>query len=158
MRISDIQIKKRKESVTLSAQITFQGEKPQIMYFKVPREYESFLVADASPFFAALLLPAMKRKESIVIEDTVSAKLLSNASKIMKLFGEWKVGLSNVQIESKKANDAFTPAYAACFFSAGVDSFTTFLKNKELVKTKVISSDEKITHLILVHGFDIELL
>jgi hypothetical protein len=158
MRISNIRLQKRKNTVRVSAQITFNREKAQVLYFQIPRRFESFLMTDASAFFAALLLPCMKRKESMRIEDSLSLKLATNANNIMKLVTGWNVGLAAIKIESNHTvKDTNEAPFSACFFSAGVDSFATFLKNKELVEMNSISPDEKITHFILVHGFDIEL-
>jgi hypothetical protein len=151
MVISNISYKKDLKTVTLSADITFSGKKTERAYITVDKKYERFIARDVSPFLAAVLLPCMKSKENIFVEGSVSEKFLKNANEIMKLVVKWKIGLSRIKIRTTATTkDSFTPKYTASFFTAGVDSFYTYLKNKHKTTTK-------ISHLILVHGFDIPL-
>lgn len=151
MVISNISYSKNANAVTLSADITFANKKTQRAYITADKQYERFIARDASPFLAAILLPCMKTGEDIFVEGTVSEKLLTNTRDIMKLIVKWNVGLKKIKIRVQDSTkDTFTPKYTASFFTAGVDSFYTYLKNKNKKSTK-------ISHLILVHGFDIPL-
>ncbi len=160
MKISNIKITKNKRIISHSAYITFMRQKTERMYFETNAKNESFISADYSPFLAAVLLPCMKTGEDIIIEGTVSEKLLKSTEKIMNLVAGWNVGLKRVSVIASKAkqskNEIATSPLAprndkavGSFFSAGVDSFYTYLKHKN-------KSDE-ISDLILVHGFDIPL-
>ncbi len=150
MVISNIFLDKDTHFLTLSADIAFRGKSIQRAYLKIDRKYESLISDDASPFLAAVLLPCMKTKENIYIDGNVSAKLLQNTHAIMNLIKKWNIGLSKVKIRCRDVtHDSQKPKFVGSFFTAGVDSFYTYLKKS---KTK-----EKITHLILVHGFDIPL-
>lgn len=151
MVIANISYQKEAKTVTLSADITFDGKKTERAYITVDQKYERFIARDASPFLAAVLLPCMKSKEAIYVDGSVSETLLKSTKAIMKLVSKWNVGLSKISIKAKDiTKDAFKPKYNASFFTAGVDSFYTYLKHKDKKATK-------ITHLILVHGFDVPL-
>ena len=148
MVIKNILFTENEEKVTLSADVVFRGARAETLYFSVDRKFESFVVEDYSPFLVTVLLPCMKTGEDIVIEGSISSKLLDNMEEVMKLVESWGVGLHSVAIEVQKAPDTFDTldTFTASFFSAGVDSFYTYLKNKK-----------EISHLIFVHGFDIPL-
>ena len=150
MVISNIFLGKDTRFLTLSADIAFRGKSVQRAYLKVNKKYESMVINDASPFLAAVLLPCMKTQENIYIDGSVSGKLLENTNAIMHVVKKWNIGLSKIKIRCKEVTqDKGKPKFVGSFFTAGVDSFYTYLKQR---KTK-----DKVTHLILVHGFDIPL-
>jgi len=147
MLIEQIKLTKTKKHIALSAGITFKSTKKQTMYFLTERQYETFIANDASPFLAAVLIPCMKTGENIIIHGTVSQQLLRNTKRIMNLLLSWNRHLHAVEIHADSViKDTFTPRHTGTFFSAGVDSFYTYLKYKKT-----------ISHLIFVNGFDIEL-
>ncbi len=151
MVISNLSIIKNANFVTLAADISFRGKKTQRAYISVDNTYENFLATDASPFLAAVLLPCMKTGENIYVEDNVSNKLLENTDAIMDLVSGWKVGLKKIKVRVKETTrDTSQPHFVGSFFTAGVDSFYTYLKHNKKEK-------DTITHLIMVHGFDIPL-
>ncbi len=94
---------------------------------------------------AATLLPAMKLNLLLRLEGTVSPKLLEGVSKIQEIFNTWDESYNLTKVIPETVSPAKNEdgRGIACFFSGGVDSFYTLLKNKE-----------EITHIILVHGFD----
>src|SRR5437868_4008243 len=150
MVISNIKKTTDAHFVTLSADIAFRGKPIRRAYIRIAKKYESLVVNDASPFLAAVLLPCMKTKENIYVDGSVSEKFLENTNAIMNLVKKWPIDLKKVKIRSKSlTKDTGKPKFIGTFFTAGVDSLYTYLSKK---KTK-----EKITHLILVHGFDIAL-
>jgi hypothetical protein len=150
MRIANVSVSKNFKDITLSADITFRGKSTQHAYFTINKKYEALLSYDTSVFFAAVLLPCMKTHEDIYIDGAISAQLLENSNKIMTLVKKWNIGLNPIKIHAQKiTKDKKKSQFVGEFFTAGVDSFYTYLKMK---KTK-----DRITHLILVHGFDIPL-
>ncbi len=77
--------------------------------------------------------------------------LSPNIERTQDLVISWKIGFSRIEINATQVTaDAHTPHHTASFFTAGVDSFYTYLNNRDKKSTK-------ISHLILVHGFDIPL-
>ncbi|MGH7203719.1 MAG: hypothetical protein ACREHC_04730 [Candidatus Levyibacteriota bacterium] len=68
----------------------------------------------------------------------------------MRLVTSWNIGLKPIDISVKSTNkDNYNAKGIGSFFTAGVDSFYTYLKHK--------TQKDKINHLVLVHGFDIPL-
>lgn len=150
MVIRNIKQTTQNQKITVSAEVQFNGKKPEILYFIVDKQYADFIFPDASPFFAAVLLPCMKRKEDITIEGTISEQLFKYTEQIMVLVTGWNIGLSPVGISAREIiKDSGKPKFVGTFFSAGVDSFYTYLKHTK--------GQDKITHFLLIHGFDIPL-
>ena len=129
----------------MSGQITFKSGKTHSVYFEVDTEHKNLIAKDASPFLAASLAIAMKKHEGIEIDGDISKHLMVNTSGIMKIIRGLGLGYSKISIHAKGLKkDLDKSRNVGCFFSGGVDSFYTYLKNKN-----------KINNLIFVHGFDI---
>ena len=151
MTIKNIQVELTDKTASLSADMQFKSGNNNRIYFSVDRKYGKFIVKDASPFLAVVLFSCMKISENITIEGSVSEKLLKSTQKIMNLVESWNMGMKKVNIKVKQAvKDTINKKNVALFFSGGVDSSYTYLKNKKEGKNK-------ITHLITVHGFDVKL-
>lgn len=147
MRITNIQSSFSNNYHTLSADILFEGEKKQCIFFRIDSADSEMIYNDASPFLAALLLPSMKKGEDIYVDGTISEQLYKNLKNIMNLTAKWNAGFQKVKISVKQIKkDNFIPKYNGCFFTGGVDSFYTYLKHKR-----------SITHFITIHGCDISL-
>jgi lipid II:glycine glycyltransferase (peptidoglycan interpeptide bridge formation enzyme) len=82
----------------------------------------------------------------------VSARLFSAIPKIQDMFclwgrGHWDTNFEHVPVDVEvRSKGAKRGSGVACFFSGGLDSFYTLLKNLD-----------EVTHLIFVRGFDINL-
>jgi hypothetical protein len=153
MKITNIRLRETNDSVSLLADCKIRHIGWDTMYFTVDKKYKDFLYEDASPFAAALLIPAMYLGEDIVVEGSFSRKLHSGMKPIMDKLLEWKWPVKRAEVKSRNIiEDAIEPRAkkVATFFSGGVDSFYTFLKHKD-------DEEDSITHLILVNGNDIDL-
>lgn len=99
---------------------------------------------------AMSLQPAMSAGAPLyVLDEPVSPKLTSASDTIQEIWSCWRTDLRRVPVASVAADVTRSEGRGrgvACFFSGGVDSFYTLLRR-----------NEAITHIILVHGFDIEL-
>ena len=146
MIIKNIKFVKNKKNVTLRADVTFANAHTESVYFTTPLTNDSFVFKDSAPFLAAFLIPCMKRGENITIEGSVSKKQLENTKKIMKLFKKWGIGMHTIEVSAINVTKDTRKGQVGAFFSAGVDSFYTYFKNKSIIR-----------NLILVNGFDIEL-
>ena len=155
MIVRDIEVVERRGGAALKA--TVQPESAgtaafELEYF-VRQGRPEWLAATGDPFVAPLLQLAMARHEGLRVEGRVSPRLLRSVPTIMDIYQAWKPGLARVEVV---APDGAVPhaAGTACglFFSGGVDSFYSLLKNDEASR-----SDERITHLVLVFGFDVRL-
>lgn len=147
MIIKNIHLLSDNTHTTLSADLSFRDEKFQKMFFRVENKYKNFICADASPFLASLLLPCMKRQENIIIKGTVSRRLIITLPKIMEVVEKWDVGFKKISLKvDRTSKDTKKSKASGAFFSGGVDSFYTYLKNKK-----------EVTHFVLIHGWDISL-
>lgn len=148
MEVNNLKYAINSKFVRLSADIVSNNKSVNI-YFEVKKEFSEYIYLDYSPFYAFTLMPAMIKGSNLNIIGDISKKLSKNNIKVQGLLSKWG-NFSKINLEVKNIKDSSDPKYVACFFSLGVDSFYTFLKNKK-------GSNKKITHFILVHGFDVKL-
>lgn len=150
MILSGIQREERPPFCQLSGRVTAAGRGAEggEVWFRLPLEFAGFAAAGGDAFLPALLLPAMLAGEDLRIEAPVSGQLLSSIVRIQDILRLWMPGARRIRVEAPagEAAGGENAAREATFFSGGVDSFHTLLTNRE-----------RITHLLLVHGFDIPL-
>ena len=136
----------------LSAKVTRSArgldDRARVIYFETSES-----IGKEVDFLLPLTLPpAMITGSRLKLPGRVSPRLHSTLPRLQDMFRLW--GTQNwgakyqrvpvdVDVRSKRAEPA---SGVASFFSGGVDSFYTLLKNSD-----------KVTHLIFVHGFDITL-
>lgn len=124
------------------------------LWYRFPKEVYPHIRISANPFVPALVLPSMYAGENLRIEGVVSQKLLEGAARVIEIYRMWHDDLKRIKIEAEDATKIIMPGpNTASFFSGGVDSFYTLLKNKNSQH----ADSERISHLIFVHGFDISL-
>jgi hypothetical protein len=151
MKVSNIQLQIEDNSILLTADCTIRSFGSDKVYFKFDRKFENFIFADAGPFAASLLIPSMKLGEDLVVDGELSEKQYSDMQCIMEIMLTWDIGLKPISIIAHTIKkDTHSPTESASFFSGGVDSFYTYLKNKN-------SDKEKIKYFILANGYDISL-
>ncbi len=108
--------------------------------------------ADGNWAVPVALLPAMVwEEEELQIDAPVSATLLANLPAIQDIYQCWLPDARRVAVRAAEVIDHSTQSAgatrdSASFFSGGVDSLFTLVKNRET-----------LTHMILVHGFDVAL-
>ena len=139
MRVANYEIIEEGDIVKVSADV--DGFR---LWYRVPKSYTISRTGDA--FLVSALLPAMRQGEKLEIDQslTVSPKLLKNISLLQEIFHSWNPQkLKIIPISASMAPTESLNSGAMSFFSGGVDSMYTFLKN----------SDE-ITHAVFMNGFD----
>jgi hypothetical protein len=114
-------------------------------------------VGRSDAFVAALLTPAMALGERLRIEGAVSGQLMESLPRLQATYHEWNAGLSIISVDSSGLDLSAAPTGRArrvgLFFSLGVDSFYSLLKNN-----RDHPRDEKtIDDLLFVRGLDIAL-
>ena len=128
----------------IAATIEIEGHCYEVYY----RASQGPLTTRADPFLAAALLPAMSIGAPLRVDGLVSASLVPHIARVQDILSAWYKPLRKVAVQvavqGGGAEAALAGRGAGCFFSGGVDSFYSALKN----------SDE-ITDLIFVHGWDI---
>jgi len=145
MKIANITFSLKGHKAVLSADLIFNSGKKHEVYFEVDKKHKDFISKDASPFLAAALAICMKKNEDLEIDGSVSKYLMSSTPDIMKILKSWDLGFNPISIKAKLyIENSNNNNNVGCFFSGGVDSFYTYLKNRQ-----------KIKYLIFVHGFDI---
>ena len=113
------------------------------LWFRVPDEYEVSQTGD--PFLSSALLPAMSTGRPIEVDPAlpVSAALLKNIAKLQEIFHSWNPNLRVVSVSATTAPAEPLNTGGISFFSGGVDSTYTLLKN--------ISA---IDRAVFIEGFD----
>lgn len=151
MKIRNVQLREEKNHVLLTADCKIRHVGTDRVYFKFERKYKDFVTADAGAFAAALLIPSMKMGQDLIIEGSISQKMLEGMQEIMDKMASWNLGLKPIAIrpERVRADESTSSGGNASFFSGGVDSFHTLLKHKD--------QTDRIDYLILANGFDISL-
>lgn len=160
MKVSNIRLINEQEYCQLQADVKMDalGGREFSLWYRFPVEFESFIDASCGdPFVAALLLPAMVTGEPLEVEAPVSPKLFDALYTIQDIFHCWEDSLTKIPVhvpERSFINNKATPAQAASFFSTGVDSFYTVLKQLKGMERKG-AAKRNLTHLVLIRGFDI---
>jgi hypothetical protein len=154
-----VRVEHRDNDVLLSCSLRGRnGELPPELWFRFPAATGPFVDAVGDPFLPPLLLYCMKARVPLIIEADVSTMLLAGVRPIQDLYCGWAAGtddrLTRIDVKSSAAVRPRQGCSSAAFFSCGVDSFYTLLRN---VRRYPRDDSRFIQHLILVHGFDIPL-
>src|SRR6516164_10423887 len=148
MIIKDVQLTHTDREVVLSARCKVRKAGWDEIHFRVAAEYGDYVCGDASPFATAMLLPAMKQGEELAIEGSISKQLYAGMQVVMDEVLKWDLGLKRVAVRAEELmSDEYGPTKTASFFSAGVDSFYTYLKHKHDLEIS-----QRITDLIFINN------
>lgn len=125
------------------------------VWLRYPAEHYENLSLNANPFVAALLLTAMRLGAKLKVEGAISRKIRTGINKFMEIMHQWRpLFYKPVKIEAAEITETFRAGRSVgSFFSGGVDSFYTLLKNEN----SDCAASEKTEYLIFVRGFDIRL-
>lgn len=133
----------------LSARIDYEREPRESvpLWFRWPAAHgDPPLPGDV--FLVGLALPAMALGEDLTIEAPVSAAVADAGEDLTPMLRRWFPRLAQVAVHAERV-EAPLPSPdtrgAGCLFSAGIDSFHTLIRH-----------DERLTHLICIHGFEID--
>jgi hypothetical protein len=149
--VDDIRLKARDEQWELSGRVTMERLDTEGLriWFRFPAEYSTGEL-DASPFLPSLLVTSMWWNEALVIDGPVSARLLANVDEGISLYRCLFPSLSPVSVAAPSHELTRGGAVTACFFSRGVDSWYSVLKNLE----KPDPRRPPLTHLVHVPSVD----
>ncbi len=144
--------------VRLSARPVVEGRPPvhgdHVLRWRLP---ESPPRLSADPLVPTLLLLAMRRGEDVRLDGTVSPRLLAGTEAVQDLVLGWDADVRRrrtirtppqrrARIHAEVRAPAPRAPGTAAFFTAGVDSFYTVLRNLD-----------EIDALVYVHGLDVAL-
>jgi hypothetical protein len=155
--VRDIQLRDEPPGLVLSCRLDGAGVDAPY-WIRFPAELGPHVVADGDPFLPVALLLAMRQRRRLVLETGVSPALLEATPRIMELYRGWSAGshtpLHPVDITAKPSARPRAGTASGAFFSCGVDSFYTLLRN---VARYPVTDSRAIHHLLVVQGFDIAL-
>lgn len=125
-------IEETAENLTLRAEVSFRGRKDTCFY-SVPRQYADFVDRGSSNcFLVGFLYPAMRDGDDILVEGTVSAKLLYNLNEyLIPLMALCDNRLKRITVTANEMDSSFRTGARAVGtgFSAGIDSFVTIYEH-----------------------------
>src|SRR4051794_29169618 len=141
------------ERIVSAGEPRFDGSAVSVALTLDGRSHEISLAADglrsagADFLVPATLLPAMA-VGGLRLATPVSPALLSAIPRVQEVYSARDEAFARVPVQVPVPRPDAQPrgGEVACFFSGGVDSFFTLLRHRE-----------QVTHLLLVHGFDIPL-
>jgi len=155
--VSDIKLVSCERQCELRAEVKSDAaRKPFVLWYRFPLTVEEFVTPESGdPFVASLLLIAMKNHEMLEVRAPVSPKLLRSVHQIQAIYKSWNPALSEVRIKAPVQDRDLSlirqRSRAGIFFSCGVNSFYSLLKNQRYQS----EHEDTITHLIVLQGFDI---
>ncbi len=157
--VHQVRVDHRATDVLLSCSVRAPSDGlPRQLWFRFPFEVGPFVGAVGDPFLPPLLLFCMKAGVPLSVEADVSALLLSAVRPIQDIYCAWAAEaghrLTRIEVTSGTAARPRQGESSGAFFSCGVDSFYTLLRN---VQRYPPGDSRFIQQLLLVHGFDIPL-
>jgi hypothetical protein len=158
MRVTDARLIRREDSCQLEASVTLESMQtdPFLLWYRFPLDcITAVSVGLSDALVAGLLTPAMALGERLRIDGVVSAHLMQSLPRLQAKYQEWNNGLSIISVEScgvdrSAAHEGHTRRLGL-FFSLGVDSFYSLLKNNR----DHPGDDKTIDALLFVRGLDI---
>lgn len=156
MRVSEINLRPIGDSVELQAQVdTAMLPAPFRLWYRFPSSLQPRIDAGAGDFLvAALLLPAMKTGEPVNLPVPVSPALAHSLKWIQTIYRAWDPTLSVADVQTPlRRETAPEGTEVGLFFSSGVDSFYSLLKNGQDHPL----NEDVIDSLIVIYGADIYL-
>ena len=131
--------------------------KAKQIFFSYPEKYVNYIPENADPFFPAVMMPAMRYGEDLVIDSPVSQKLMNSQSLIQDIFITWyPEDLKRIRITASEINESEPEPRNrnATFFSLGVDSMYTMLK---YLTTNDPPPGKELSVLIYMKGLELPL-
>lgn len=128
---------------------------PSEIYFEMPSDYEPAEDVVNGAFLVAGALPALHRGEMRIRIDGVDPAIVSAVETALAQRVYWdRYERKPIEIDARKTVPVHSlrPPRAASFFSGGVDSTFTLVKNHDLFPA---SHPLRIRDLIIAYGFDI---
>jgi hypothetical protein len=148
----------RPEFVRLSGEVLFDRDQSSRVYWvEYPTAYAGEVSMEGNPWLILMNLLAASSGEDITVDHPVDPYLLEHLKAVRREWHAWdqQWKLSRFVCPNLQAM-ARTGQRTGAFFSGGVDSYHSLLRNNESPNNEGDSTDA-VTDLITVHGFDIPL-
>jgi hypothetical protein len=135
--------------VRLCATVSYRNGASEEYWFDVPEEYEPDLSRSGDPWLTCLAPLAVTLGEPLRLRAPADAVLLENVDRVMQVWHSWYRKLVPVRIEAQVAQTRReNPQRTAAYFSGGVDSFFTVLREENRHE-----AGPAIDDLLYVDGF-----
>src|ERR1700683_491367 len=102
MIVKDVKLEQQGRYTILSAQCKIRKIGWDRLYFKIGADKQDYVYEDASPFAVALLIPAMRLNEDLIIHGSVSETLLAGMDKVMDEVLTWGINVKRISITADK--------------------------------------------------------
>ncbi len=155
LRVHRTELKEIGSEVEISAEVDGfpKGARCRRLWFRFPEAMAHTLNLSGTPFMASMMPVAAGLRTPLHVEGPVSRRLVENSRQIGRIWRDWyRFRLEIVPERFIDDNGPTSSGGVGCFFSGGVDSFYSVLKNLKNEK-----GDGRISHLVHVRGFDIDL-
>lgn len=144
------------ENIRLTGNFSRDDGREFSIWFEVPKEIESDVSRSGNFWLLCMLVYAVETGENVELNVPVDSALVENVKGLLMQWKSWYPHVNDVEVIAPvsgfRQDDHRGRRKVAAFFSGGVDSYFTALRNcPELVEDAVGRVDE----LIYVHGFDI---
>lgn len=128
----------------------------EVYWFEVSEKYAEYLSQSGNPWLACLLPLALTVGEPLRISRPIDRVLFENVQELIRIWKCWYPHLHSVAIEAEGFNAAgqSKPPKTGAFFSGGVDSFFTILRNDDGSES---FKKNPVDELLCVWGFDVPL-
>jgi len=130
------------------------------IYFEVSKEHRDKIALNAAPFLLASFIPAIKTMEKRVkVDEYVCPETILGIQRTGAFISHWHYPdrESQIVIETKRKNknpiDRVPKRKSAFFFSGGIDSLATLLRNREIYPK---DNENSISYGITAYGLEIE--
>lgn len=160
MTISALKVKRSSRRLRLSAELSSTHlSKTWSVWFEINQNQASLVTPEVEVFLPVALVMAMRLDEDLELDSPIKTDVRDSLYRVMNLVTSWRPTdiwpqLHRVKIKAPPAplpREVLTSApKRGAFFSLGLDSFYALRKMEE-------ETDTKLSYLILVHGFDIDL-
>lgn len=163
MRVSDIRVAVGDEPCELSGWVESDVDADETDWFAPFPSWWRFPAwcapllspRNGDPFRAALLLPAMRVGERLRLAAPVSPRLLAAVPEVLTIYEAFDPRAKRVPVEADARTEPLprdgSAGRVGLFFSMGVDSSYSLLKNQG-----DHPDDDTVTHLISLHGIDVD--
>ena len=154
MRLVDVKVTAGGGRMRLTGRLEgSDGKALPDVWFEYPEGYGKFVREDADAFAAVLVVVAMIRREAFETELAVSLELAEGLYELQGIYGMWypkrltRVAPRFGRVVRKEAGGQ---RGVGAFFSGGVDSFYTVLKERYGIER----GTPLLTHLIYINGLE----
>lgn len=153
MKVQDIQHLADQPGTTITASVQPEHAGAFRLRYRIEGLPSTAISVRGDAFLSALLLPAMILGEPLEIDAPISPQLHDSVQTIGDIYRGWGFATHTTRVKAARSLDVSEGPGVGLFFSCGVDSFYSLLKNSAVHPGP---SADRITHLIITsYGFDV---